>query len=241
MTWLDDLVAFAQTRLDDRAREALWGRGVTDEQMVLYRIGHLNSILPSLPMPDAKEFCEWARTDGRIDDVFVLPLTNALGQIQGVQFRHIDVKRKGYREFVLDRDEPVYFGLAQAVEAIWKSERAFIVEGAFDVFPVQRAVPYTFATLTARVPEQLIRFLRRLVSHVSLGYDMDKTGRAACSRFSSAHGADFDVQIIDYPPARLADGKLAKDPSEIWEAWGDERLQAFLLSTQETYYAPNLR
>jgi hypothetical protein len=77
MTWLDDLVVFAQGRLDERVRSALWGRGVTDEQMDLYRIGHLNSILPSLPMPEAKEFCEWARVDGRIDDVFVLPRTNS--------------------------------------------------------------------------------------------------------------------------------------------------------------------
>jgi DNA primase len=240
MTWLDDLVVFAQGRLDERVRSALWGRGVTDEQMDLYRIGHLNSILPSLPMPEAKEFCEWARVDGRIDDVFVLPLTNALGQILGVQFRHVEQGRKGYREYVLERDEPVLFGLAQALPAIWKTERAFIVEGAFDVFPVQRVVPYTFATLTARVPEQLIRFLRRLVSHVSLGYDMDKTGREACARFTTAHGVDFEVQTINYPPARTADGKVAKDPSEIWEAWGDDRLQAFLLSTQETYYATNL-
>ena len=240
MTWLDSLVEFAQGRLDNRVRSALWGRGVTDEQIALYRLGHLNSILPSLPA-EAKDFCEWARTEGRIDDVFVLPLTNALGQVLGVQFRHVEQGRKGYREYVLTREEPVYFGLGQAIEAIWKQERAFIVEGAFDVFPIQRAIPGVFATLTARVPEQLIRFLRRLVSHVSLGYDMDKAGREACARFTSVHGDDFEVQIISYPPARTADGKLAKDPSEIWEAWGDARFQAFLLSTQETYYAPNLR
>lgn len=240
MTWLEDLVAFAQGRLDTRARESLWGRGVTDEQIDLFQLGYLSGILPPLG-PEARDFCEWARGEGRIDDVFVLPLTNALGQIQGLQFRHVEQGRKGYREYVIERDEPVYFGFAQAIPHIWEQERAFVVEGAFDVFPVQRVVPYTFATLTARVPEQLIRFLRRLVSHVSLGYDMDKAGREACARFASAHGADFEVQTINYPPARLADGKLAKDPSEIWEAWGDERLRAFLLSTQETYYASNLR
>jgi DNA primase len=239
MSWLDTLVSFTQEQLDERARDALLGRGVTDEQVDLYRLGYLNSRLPSLP-EEAKDFLKWAQEPGRIDDVFVLPLTNSLGKVLGVQFRHIDQSRKGYREYVLDREEPVFFGLGQAMPEIWRTRRAFLVEGAFDVFPVQRAIPYVFATLTARVPEQLARLLRRLVRHVSLGYDMDRTGRESCAKFTQAYGADFEIQTIAYPPAKLADGKTAKDPSEIWEAWGDQRLIAFLKSTQETYYASNL-
>ena len=235
MTWLDDLIGASQELVDDRVREALWGRGVTDEQISLYKIGHLNSRLPALPA-DAAQFVKWSQVPGRIDDVFVLPLTNALGQVLGVQFRHVDLAVKGYREFLLEREEPVLFGLSQAVDAMWKTQRVFLVEGAFDVFPVQRAIPYVFATLTARVPEQLVRFLRRLVRHISLGYDMDRTGRESSARFTHAYGAEFEIQTVSYPKAKMADGKIAKDPSEIWEAWGDTRLHEFLLSTQETYY-----
>lgn len=240
MGWLDDLTLYAHRQLDDRVLDALYGRGVSDEQIDLYKLGHLNGIIPSLPA-DAKDFIKWAQGDGRIDDVVTLPLTNALGHVLGMQFRHVDQARKGYSEYVIEREEPVFFGLGQAMPEIWRTRRAFLVEGAFDVFPVQRAIPYVFATLTARVPAQLARFLRRIVKHVALGYDMDRTGRASCERFVKNYGHDFEVQTIAYPPARLADGKLAKDPSDIWEAWGDTRLQAFLKSTQESFDASNLR
>jgi DNA primase len=239
MSWLDDLAAHAHQQLDERVRDALYGRGVSDEQIDLYNLGHLNGVIPALPA-EAKDFVKWAQGEGRIDDVFTLPLTNALGQILGMQFRHVDQARKGYSEYVIEREEPVLFGLGQAMPAVWRTRRAFVVEGAFDVFPIQRGIPYVFATLTARVPNQLARFLRRLVKHVALGYDMDRTGRASCARFTKAYGDTFEVQTIAYPPARLADGKLAKDPSEIWEAWGDTRLLAFLKSTQESFDASNL-
>ena len=231
-TWMDTLVAYAHEQLDERVTESLWGRGVDDEQMAIYQIGHLNRSLPQLPK-EAEGFLKWVNEADRLNDVYVLPLTNALGEILGIQLRHVDQAKKGYREFVLSREEPVFFGLGQAAPYIWQTRRVFLVEGAFDVFPVQRVIPQTFATLTARVTDQLVRFLRRLVRHICLGYDMDQKGREASRAFAKAYEKDFQIQIVTYPQAKQVDGKIAKDPAEIWEAWGDPRLQEFLLSTQE--------
>ena len=68
-----------------------------------------------------------------------------------------------------------------------------------------------------------------------LGYDLDSTGQSASARIVKKMGRDFDIQVVVYPQARMADGKTAKDPGDIWEAWGDSRFREFLLTTQETF------
>ena len=231
--YLDTVVSYAQGLLGDFQRDALCGRGVSDAQIELFRIGYLNGNLPVLE--DAAPFLKWAKTQDRLDDVFVLPLTNALGQILGVQFRHVNQDRKGYMTYIDGHGEPVLFGLGQAIDSIWRTGKIFLVEGGFDLFPIQRVLPYTVATLTARVTTSFARFLKRCVQQVYLGYDLDSTGQSASARIVKKMGRDFDIQVVVYPQARMADGKTAKDPGDIWEAWGDSRFREFLLTTQETF------
>jgi DNA primase len=142
-------------------------------------------------------------------------------------------------DFIEGKDEAVLFGLAQAIPHIWRTRSVFLVEGAFDLFPIQRHVPQVVATLTARVVDALVRVLRRLVRRIWLGYDMDETGRRGSDRFIKAHGDDFeDVSIIEYPKVKMISGKLIKDPGDLWEAWGDTQLGAFL--TKATVPDPQL-
>jgi DNA primase len=239
MAWLDDLVSHARTQLDERVLEALAARGVTDAQVERYRLGYLNQELPELEYPE--RFLEWSKRDpkskpgSKLDDVLVLPLTNTLGHIKGLQFRHVERDRSGYMDFMGDRGEIVLFGLAEAIPAIWQTRSVFLVEGAFDLFPVQRCVSQTVATLTARVSEPFLRVLHRLVDEIWLGYDMDETGRKACERFVDNHGSEFQrVRIIKYPQVQLIGGKLAKDPGDLWEAWGDAQFVPFLKSALVT-------
>jgi hypothetical protein len=94
--WLESLVTHAATRLDERVREAFSSRGVTDEQISVYQMGYLDRELPTLDYP--QEFLDWSHHGEKLDDVLVLPLTNTLGVIRGVQFRHVDRDRTGYME-----------------------------------------------------------------------------------------------------------------------------------------------
>ncbi len=226
MTWLDDLVTFAASGLGDRERSALLCRGVSEAQIELYRWGYLNRELP--PLTGADHFVKWAKGGAKLDDVFVMPLTNALGDIRGVQFRHVERDRTGYMDYFVDQSEPVFFGLSQAMPAAWQSESLFLVEGNFDLCAVQRTFPEAVATLTARVTEPLIRFMRRFVRHVWLGYDMDATGRRAGAKFARECAKDFDIKVVSYPVIPMTNGKNTKDPSDLWEMWGEERLSAFL-------------
>lgn len=221
---------FAQAQLPARVRESLWARGVSDDQIDSFKVGYLNGKLPDLPHP-ADTFLEWANNNGGLKDVVVLPLTNILGDILGLQFRGVSVKK--YSDFIMPVDEPVTLGLSQAAEGIWKSEEVWVVEGGFDMFPLQRVFPNVIPTLTAKVTLPLVRLLRRLVRRIWLLYDADKGGREATKEFLERYGKEFDVHLVKIPPLTLPSGKRVKDPGEWWEAWGDEKLATHLRTVHD--------
>lgn len=230
MTWLDDFAAHAVSLLDDRVREALYARGVTDEQVALYGIGYINGRLPELPYSEA--FLKETWQGRKLDDCYVFPLTNVLGEVKGFQFRHVERGRTGYTDYIGDKSEAVLFGLAQAMPHVWRTGSAWLVEGNFDLFPIQRHFPGVIATLTARVVDVFVPVLRRLVvGDLFLGYDMDVPGRRGVTNFKKFHGADFNVREVVYPtPVMPVTGKKAKDPGDLWEYFGDEKLGAFVRS-----------
>lgn len=226
--WLDDFINYSQQSLGDRELEALWARGVSEDQIREFRIGYV-STLPA-EFRKVKEFYQewWAR--GRFTDVFVFPLTNALGQVKGLQVRRVDREAKGYSDWLASKDEPVFFGLAQATETIWKTKRVVLVEGVYDLFPVQRVFPETVATLTAKVSSGFERFLKRMVDQVWFCYDMDGPGIRGVKDFADTHLQDFTrvMTASKFPQVKLVTGKYAKDPSDAWEALGDERFGVVL-------------
>jgi DNA primase len=168
-------------------------------------------------------------------DSYVLPLTNPLGETLGVQFRSVERGTQGYLDFFLTRSEPVLLGLGQALPHIWKTEAICIVEGGFDLFPVQRVFPFTVPTLTAKVNEVLLRWLQRLARKVILFYDADTAGRTASLDFIKENGSKFKVTSLEYPRGvRLSNGKPIKDPADLWEAWGDDRVSDYLRKQVET-------
>jgi DNA primase len=220
--WLDSFVQATAQAVDDRVREALYARGVTDDQIALYQIGYIDRKLPELEYPP--KFIDWCFAGEKLDEMFVLPLTNAVGEIKGLQFRHTEQERKGYTDFVPEKGEAVLFGLGQAIPHVWNSRRVLLVEGAFDLFPMQRYFPDVTATLTAHLLDALVRVLRRIeVSDIWLGYDRDQTGRDSAQKIVKHYGKYFRVHTLNFPDVKMVDNKTAKDPSGLWETWGEEK------------------
>ena len=222
--WAQELVEYTKARLSDREREALWDRGVSDDQIEAFQIGYLNKQLPAGLPP---HFMNWCDDGEKMEDLLVFPLTTALGAVRGFQFRHVERERSGYMDYFVDRREPCLFGLHQAVRAIWDRGAVFLVEGVFDLLPVQRSVPHVLATLTANVSPQTVRFLRRIVRQVWIGFDMDAPGRTGCRKFQNDHGSEFEVYVVEYP---RINGTFTKDPGDLWEAWGDAQMVPYLQS-----------
>lgn len=228
MKWLDDFVSFAQECVGPSEREALHSRGASLTQIQDYRLGFLED-LPCVDVPEG--FTQWWRKHA-LADVLVLPLTNTLGQVKGIQCRSIHEGKKGYVDFFASQEETALFGLAQAMPSIWDSGKIFLVEGAFDLFPVQRHIPHVVATLHAGISGNLWKLLRRLVSEVYLGWDSDPTGwRVSADILKSERAKAFSFKWVRYPNVPFQ-GKSTKDPSELWEAWGDARLGVFLREQQ---------
>lgn len=225
--WIDDFVAACTGALDERVREAYYARGVTDAQIDLFQLGYVDRKLPELPYP--QNFTNWCFGGEKLDDSFVLPLTNALGEIKGLQFRHVEQEKKGYTDFIPEKGEAVLFGLGQAVPHIWDTRRIMLVEGGFDLFPMQRYFPEVTATLTAHLLDALVRVLRRLeVSDIWLAYDTDQTGRESTEKVKKYYGEKFNIRVLTMPQIKMADGKLSKDPSGLWETWGEEKFGRFI-------------
>lgn len=238
MGWADTLVEFAHENLGEDKREGLWARGVSDEQIDLFQIGYLNKELPTT-MDAPAHFMEWCWQGRKLDGVILFPLTNTLGHIKGLQFKHL--ARGRYSDYMLVEDEAVMFGLAQAMPHVWKTRSIWLVEGAYDLPPIHRWSPNVVATMTARVTAPLVQILRRLVDDVWVAYDNDEAGHRGGELFEKFHGREFRAHFMRYPRVELlGGGRLAKDPNELWEAWGDERFGVFLKRLQNPYSEENV-
>jgi DNA primase len=227
MAWYEQFVEHACSQVDERIVESLNARGVSDAQIREFQIGYIDRALPdTIELP--QDFLNWSHHGAKLEDVYVFPLTNILGEVHGLQFRHVKRDRTGYLDYYQTRGEAVLFGLGQAAPHIWRTGSIHFVEGTFDHFPVQRHDPTAVATLTARVVESLIWFMRRTCKRVVVGYDNDPTGRRGAESFRKVYGAEFEVVDLKYPKIPLSNGKTTKDPGDIWELWGDKRFGAFL-------------
>lgn len=230
MTWVNTLAEFAQANLSgSRELDALYARGVSDSQILDYRLGYLDRTLP--PLKGADAFLKWSYQGGKLEDCFVLPLTNSLGQVKGFQFRRVPREASGYTDYFASKDEPVFFGLSQAMPHLWKGEPVCFVEGAFDLFPMQRVFPATVATLTSKVSGGLANLMRRVTDQVIMGYDDDGPGKHGTHIFVKEYRQEFHKILTPaYPTVFLPTGKKAKDPSEFWEAMGDQAFGVYIKS-----------
>ncbi len=157
--WTNDFQEHTHAELNSNIREVLWGRGVSEEQIIEFKLGYFEGELPSF-VPEG--FARWSHQGEKIEGSFVFPLTDTLGRVQGFQFRSVDRAKKNYLDYYNHLSEPVLFGLSQAMPSVWRDEVIVLVEGVFDFFPVQRALPHTVSVLTSDVSDLFVRTLKRI-------------------------------------------------------------------------------
>jgi DNA primase len=237
MSWINTFIEYAHEQLTGREREALWSRGVSDDQIRLYQIGYVSNGLPC-GLEGADVLREKYQNTGWLRDVFVLPLTNTLGQNKGFQLRHVEEEKKGYSHFSVYEEEPVLFGLGQAMRAAWETRCLWLTEGVFDLFPIQRVCPNVIPTLTNHLSAETARCLRRVVDELWLAYDMDLAGRKAAARVIRDYSGQFSrIHDVVFPRVPKFRGGKVKDPNELWLAWGDNKVQNFIRNQLGECYA----
>lgn len=226
--YLNRIFAFAREEIlkSGTALTYLAQRGVTERQLYDLGLGYVPSdkwppyIDPDKACPEEAHYLDKSRRGFKIKGKILFPLTNAMGDVRGLQARTPDLEVKDYWKFYdLHADiDALFFGLEAAMPHIWERREIVLVEGIFDLFPVQRVFPNAVCLGTARVTNLQLKFMRRYVRDVLLLLDNDEYGEAASRKFQRDHGRDFQsVQRIPY---------LGKDPSSSWERLGEEKFAA---------------
>ena len=171
-----------------------------------------------------------------LTDTLIIPLYSPRGGLIGLESRGIEEKK--LTRFLLPSAQwnPVFIGLPLGMERIRAGGTIWIVEGVFDLGPLQLAVAETdvvLSSLRARLTDQHVEFLRRHArGGVHMVYDNDETGQRGTHDWHDDNGklrwgaltrlsyAGVECRAIPY-----AGGK---DPGEIWEQTGTEGLRKAL-------------
>jgi len=159
----------------------------------------------------------------------------------------------GFTGRIIDKGEPKYlntpetrlfnkgrfiFGLAQAKEAIRKSNFVVIVEGNMDVISSHQAgVKEAVATSGTAMTENHLKILSRLTSDIRLAYDGDEAGVKAAERaimLAGKIGISLSV-ISGYGQAKDPDELIKIDP-KLWQKCVEDRMPAvdWILKKYET-------
>jgi hypothetical protein len=165
----------------------------------------------------------------------VCPIYSPKGKVIGFEARN--TKDKALSEFVMDegRWHPLWLGLTPTtMERIWNGADVWVVEGLFDLFPLEWAVPQgavVLATLRARLTDRHVEFLRRFCQgRVHMVYDRDEQGIKATHGWTDQTGKRrwgaldklrrVKVWCRDVPYIG------GKDPGEIWDRGGVAGIKA---------------
>lgn len=200
------------------AIDFLFSRGVSEEQIKIFKIGW---------SPRAVKISRAGKIyyDGdRNETGYVLfPLTS-YRRTMGFISRSVDGKE--YYKWRLPVPGPWFFGLNQTtLKNIWDTRQVFLVEGAFDLFPLQRIYPNTLCLGSANLSIQQNIFLERFVDKVFLYLDSDDAGKRGAEKIK--HFANkYKCVILK---------QSYKDIGEAWWVLGDEKLQK-IVHDQVSYY-----
>lgn len=226
MSWLSD--AFEECVLSDEDEGYLLGRGA--KEAAIFEMGFVTWRPPPFEITDEVFLARYGGAGERLRDSLVMPFFSPRGVLIGAQFRNTRTKR--ISRFLLDSAywNPVWIGAKRATAKIWKGAGVWIVEGAYDLFPLEWAVPEQDAILgavTAKLSHGHVEYLRRLnPPFVNIVFDNDEAGRHGTKGYVDKRGKKVwgALQSLDYAGVHCQDfryGKAGdKDPGEIWDRGG---------------------
>lgn len=230
MNWLNDHL---KTLILTEAHEGyLLGRGGKDT--TISRIDPKTWVPLSEPSPSSDFNGRYGEYGEKLDGWLLWPLISPRGRVVGFSGRPVPDKRIMY--FLLREAgwTPLWTGMApDQMEKIWGGADIWIVEGLFDLFALEWAVPEGGVVLSsqrARLSFKHVEFLRRYCSGwVRMVYDNDDTGRKGVLGWVDDTGRKkwgalqklerVGVTAVDVP-------YRGKDPGEIWSKQGAAGIRA---------------
>jgi hypothetical protein len=229
--WL--LAALSQMSLSDDAFGYVVGRGVQEERAMQMGVVEWSGEHGEAPDP------EFHKTFGqrlqRLQQRIVCPIWSPRGRLIGMEARTWQGEKRISQYMLPDASwNPIFIGLTpERMHRIWAGGDVWVVEGLFDMGPMEHIVPASdavLATLRARVSERHALFLRRFCrGMVHMVYDNDETGR------NQTHGYIEEgtgkkrwgaLETLNRVGVRCRDVPYrGKDPGVVWDRGGVEALR----------------
>lgn len=226
MSWLAE--ALEGFTLTGAVEEYLYRRGAKEESFQAMGIRTWDLLPEPAPDPEFRKR-HGARGEG-LREMLVCPLRSPRNTVIGFEARSI-AEKKVSRYLLPDAAwNPIWVGMtAPAMGKVWDGGHIWIVEGLFDVFPLEWVVPPTavvFGTGRAKMSKKHTEFLVRFCrGQVSLAYDNDPAGQKGMhgwveSDTGKRHwGVKESLDRVGVMN-RVIPYSGGKDPGEIWEAGG---------------------
>jgi DNA primase len=227
MNWLSQHLSALTLREEQEGY--FLGRGAKDESIARFGIRTWDALQE--PIDDALFVSRYGSMGERLEDWMVWPLLSPRGRVIGIEGRH--PSRKEITRYMLPQTEwfPVFTGmLPDVMERIWQGGDIWIVEGIFDLFPLEWVVPakdVVLATQRARLTAKHIEFLRRFArqsgQYVRMVYDNDETGRKGVHDWVDDTGRKRwgGLRRLGRVGVKALEVKYSgKDPGDVWSKGG---------------------
>lgn len=223
MTWLAD--ALSDCTLTTEVENYLLGRGAKEETIESEGIVTWKALTTKAP---DENFRRWYGTYGeRIAGYVVCPAWSPRGTLLGFEARSIHEKRIADFRLPEAKWNPFWLGLRAGMPRIWDGGDVWVVEGLFDKFALEWAVPNTDAVLAsvrAHLTREHVEFLRRYCKGtVHMVYDNDKTGRDATYGCVDDAGKRVFGALERLTQVGLSCRDVpysGKDPGAVWDRGG---------------------
>ncbi|MGF0112480.1 DNA primase [Streptococcus sp. SGI.013] len=219
----------------EAARQYLYSRGLTDEQLIYFNIGLAPDASDYLYQSLSKKWDEntllnsglFTLTDtNNIFDSFrnrlMFPLSNDSGQVIGFSGRiwterdqqEKKAKYKNTRATPIFNKSYELYHLDKAKSSISKHREVYLMEGFMDVIAAhQSGINHAVASMgTALTPEHIVH-LQKVTKKVVLVYDGDRAGQEATAKALDLL-KDFSVEIVRLPNQMDPDEFLQKNSKE---------------------------
>lgn len=231
--WLEN--ALELSALNEEGLHYLMGRGATRETVEKWGIKTFDA--PDTPFPDERLHKHYGSHFERFEGKLAYPLYGPRGQLLGIDTRSIDQKDDDRYLLPESRWNPVWIGMIpEVMDAVYEGKDIIIVEGRFDVFPMNHIAEGrpVLGSATAHLSWAHIEFLKRWGrrdtqlpwekhagrgGHVYFAYDQDDTGR---------HGTDEGLRKLRKRGVECSEiryGRKGDDPGTIWDRGGVEALR----------------
>lgn len=224
MNWL--ATHFKTLTLDEAHEGYFLGRGAKEESLAQLGVKTWQAMTEASPDPEFNE--RYGALGERLGDWILWPLYSPRGRVIGCAGRR--GTEKNITRYLLPEAhwQPIWTGLTpETMARIWAGADVWVVEGIFDLFPLEWAIPATDVVLgseRAKLTDKHVEFLRRFCrGWVRMVYDNDEAGQHGVHGFIDDNGKKRwgALQRLDRVKVKAVSMTYrGKDPGEVWNHGG---------------------